>query len=172
MPPPTGPSRSTASPPTPARRSPRGCSTAIVQRSGTRRRTACTPRRRSSSGWSAAERNSVAGVEGLADDHRDAPAGHVGAALVGVVAGVELRRQLPEALALGSLRLAGAIHAAATAGPQLDFRVGLDVVEPGWMPGLSGLRTDQDDVVRIGEIDERRHPLLAALRSRMGEKDG
>jgi len=40
------PWRSTASRPTPARRSPRACSTASAPRSGTRRRTACTPRRR------------------------------------------------------------------------------------------------------------------------------
>ena len=42
-------SRCTACPPTRARRSPRACSTASARRSGTRRRTACTPRRRCSS---------------------------------------------------------------------------------------------------------------------------
>ena len=43
----------TACPPTPARRSPRTSSTASARRSGTRPRTACTPRRRCSSCWSA-----------------------------------------------------------------------------------------------------------------------
>ena len=48
-PPPTARSSSTACPPTPARRSPRRSSTATAPPSGTRPRTACTPRRRCSS---------------------------------------------------------------------------------------------------------------------------
>src|SRR5581483_4313760 len=59
----------------------------------------------------------LVGVEGLADDHRDPPAGGVRPALVVVVAGVELRRQPPEALALLALGLPGAVVAAAAAGP-------------------------------------------------------
>ena len=46
---PSARSRCTASPPTPARRSPRTSSTANARPSGTRPRTACTPRRRCSS---------------------------------------------------------------------------------------------------------------------------
>src|SRR4029077_12226352 len=87
-------------------------------------------------------------------------------------AGIELGGEVPEALPTVALRLGRPVAAATPLGPELDLRIGAYVVVPGRMVAVPSPRGDQDHVVAVGEVRERRRPLLAALRAGVGQQDG
>ena len=70
----------------------------------------------------------------------------------------------PEVGVLLALGDAGADRVALA--PELDLAlgVGLEVERPGRDLGVAGVGVDHNDVVAIGEVDDRRGALLAELR--------
>jgi hypothetical protein len=102
-----------------------------------------------------------------ADDHRDPPV--PGSLLVAGEARVEVGGEVPEALPLGAVCLRGPVAPAAALGPELDLRVGQDVVVPGRMFALSAKRGDLDHVIAIVEVCELRSQTLATTFTGVGE---
>src|SRR5436190_20802599 len=96
-------------------------------------------------------------------DDRDAPL--AGPALVGLIAGVEVHRLVPEPLALLALGLARDVLAGPLRREDLDAGVGPHVVHPGRVLRRAGLRADQDDPLAVRDEQERRLAHLAALRA-------
>src|SRR2546427_4161280 len=92
--------------------------------------------------------------------------------LVFLVAGVELRRELPETLALGAFGFAGDVALGTAISGGFDLRVRLQIVIPGGMLRRPTFGGDQHDVRAIREIQERRGAPLAGLRAGMGQEDG
>ena len=90
--------------------------------------------------------------------------------LVVVEARVLLVVLAPELGALLALGDAGADRVALA--PELDFalRLGLQVERPGRDLGVAGVGVDHDDVLAVGEVDDRRRALLAGLAAGRGEQ--
>src|SRR5437667_6673055 len=87
---------------------------------------------------------------GRFDDDRNAAIGRP--RLVFLVAGVELRRESPETLALGAFGLAGDVPLGPTVSGGFDLRVRLQVVIPGGMLRRPAFRGDEHHVCSISEV--------------------
>ncbi len=109
------------------------------------------PTRRSSS---PTPRPRLGGLRSGEDQDGDDAA--AGAGLVGVVALVDVEREFPQAVALGPGSLGGPVTAAAVLGDDLALGMDLQVVIPGRVLGHATLGRDQDDVVAIEGVDQRR----------------
>ena len=104
----------------------------------------------------------------LEDDQRDFAA--LAAGCVVFVAAVCLDRQLPEALALLRLGDAGVDLQVVAADLHGRVWIGLEVVEPGRVLGVAALGGDDDEVVAVPYVEQRRGALGAALGSDMVEQ--
>ena len=90
--------------------------------------------------------------------------------LVVVEARVLLVVLAPEVGALLALGDAGADRVALAADLDLALGVGLQVERPGRDLGVAGVGVDHDDVVAVGEVDDRRGALLPGLAPGGGEQ--
>src|SRR4051794_19094185 len=119
------------------------------------------------SATSPAPRAAIGSLSALEDDERDLA---VRALLVVGVAAVGPHGLRPQALALLRVRHPG-MHAPLLMA-DLDRRVGVraQVVEPCRALGMAALRGDEDDVVAVGDVHQRRGAPRAALRADVVEQ--